>query len=93
MSRPTTRPELLERIDSDYATMRTAVDAVPADARETSGACDEWSVKHLLAHLDAWHELFLGWEAAGRAGDTPPLPTPGPMSWRGSTTRTSASET
>lgn len=81
MGRPTTRAELLKRIGSDYVAMRTAVDAVPADARETSGACEEWSVKDLLAHLDAWHKLFLGWEAAGRAGDIPQMPAPD-LTWK-----------
>lgn len=81
MSRPTTRDELLERIDTDYQAMWAVVDLLPIDAREQPGACEQWSVKDLLAHLDAWHELLLGWESDGRAGARPPMPAPG-LTWK-----------
>lgn len=80
MSRPTTRSELLERIDSDYAALWSIVDSVPIDRRESPAACEHWSVKDLLAHLDAWHELFLGWEREGRDGRRPAMPAPG-LTW------------
>jgi hypothetical protein len=53
------------------------VERVPPDARLRPGACNHSSVKDLLAHLDAWHELFLGWEAVGRNGEIPEMPAPG----------------
>lgn len=80
MSRPTTRDKLLTRIDDDAAALWRQVDAVPADDRAAPGACEQWSVKDLLAHLDAWHELFLGWERQGREGGRPAMPAPG-YSW------------
>lgn len=81
MSRPTTRAELLERISSDYQALRSVVETVPVNSRETPGACEQWSVKDLLAHLDAWHELFLTWEDSGRRGEAPEMPAPG-MTWK-----------
>lgn len=81
MARPSTRAELLDRIDRDYRAMLGVVDAVPVDSRETPGACAQWSVKDLLAHLDAWHELFLTWEEVGRRGETPEMPAPG-LTWK-----------
>ena len=42
------------------------VDAPGPAARHEPGACEAWSVKDILAHLDAWHELFLGLGAGGR---------------------------
>jgi hypothetical protein len=81
MGRPTTRDELIERIDGDYALLLAAVATVPPDAMTTPGASADWSVKDLLAHLDAWHELFLGWEQAGSAGEQPEMPAPG-LTWK-----------
>jgi hypothetical protein len=62
MSRPATRSQLLARIDSDFESLLVEVDRVPPDLRCAEGACGAWSVKDLLAHLDAWHELVLAWE-------------------------------
>jgi hypothetical protein len=81
MSRPADRSTLLARIDSDFQRLVDEAALVPAAARTEPGACDGWSVKDILAHLDAWHELFLGWERVGRAGDEPELPAPG-YSWK-----------
>lgn len=81
MGRPTTRDELLERIDADYATLLRQVEAVGRSDREVPGACEKSSVKDLLAHLHAWHELFLTWEGAGRAGGRPQMPAPG-LTWK-----------
>ncbi len=81
MGRPATRDELLERIDADYRLLLDAVDDVQPGALTTPGACEDWSVKDLLAHLDAWHELFLGWERAGAAGERPEMPAPG-LTWK-----------
>ncbi|MDR9452257.1 MAG: ClbS/DfsB family four-helix bundle protein, partial [Acidimicrobiia bacterium] len=50
---------------------------VGSGERARPGACEVWSVKDLLAHLDAWHEMVLAWEAVGSAGGTPQMPAPG----------------
>ncbi|MEM9710864.1 MAG: ClbS/DfsB family four-helix bundle protein [Actinomycetota bacterium] len=81
MSRPKDREELVERISSDFQRLVDEVDAVPTDLLEVPGVCDDWSVKDLLAHLDAWHELFLGWEEIGAGGGRPDMPAPG-LTWR-----------
>ena len=80
MSRPATRSELLARIDSDFESLLVECDLVPPDLRCAEGACGAWSVKDLLAHLDAWHELVLAWERAGRAGEPVAIPAPG-LTW------------
>lgn len=38
---------------------------------------DGWTVSDLVAHLDAWHRLFLGWVSTGRTVGRPQLPAPG----------------
>lgn len=78
--RPTTRAQLLEQAETEFTRVFDAVEAVPASHREIPGACEAWSVKDLLAHLDAWHGMFLSWEEAGSSGAKPEMPAPG-FSW------------
>ncbi|MCU0281239.1 MAG: ClbS/DfsB family four-helix bundle protein, partial [Acidimicrobiia bacterium] len=77
MPRPATRADLLAAIDSELARLIAQVQQVPPADRLRPGACGEWSVKDVLAHLDAWHEMFLDWEAAGCRGEKPVIPAPG----------------
>lgn len=74
MPRPTTKSQLLEAADHEFGRLWTAVAQVPQHARHTTGACDLWSVKDLLAHLSAWHEMTLEWEATGSTGGRPEVP-------------------
>ncbi|MDH4116611.1 MAG: ClbS/DfsB family four-helix bundle protein [Acidimicrobiia bacterium] len=54
-----------------------ALEAIPTSHRTVPGACDEWSVKDLLAHLDGWHRMLLRRHTAGRGGGRSELPAPG----------------
>ncbi len=81
MPRPSNKTELLEVIDREYAALQTEVAEIdPADLVKP-GACEDWSVKDILAHLDAWHALFLEWERAGAAGESVDMPAPG-FTWK-----------
>lgn len=77
MSRPTGKVDLLAAAESEFGRLWSAVELVPEEHLENSGACEEWSVKDLLAHLHAWHEMALGWEKAGAVGETPTIPAEG----------------
>lgn len=77
MGRPTTKAALLDAATTEFDRLWSAVDAVPPSDRSLPGACEDWSVKDLLAHLHAWHELTLGWEQAGRRGEMPAIPASG----------------
>ena len=77
MGRPTNKTDLLDAADAEFEKLWVAIDDVSQAERSTPGACETWSVKDLLAHLDAWHELFLGWESVGAAGGRPQIPAPG----------------
>lgn len=77
MPRPQTRQQLLDAASVEFARLQETVAEVAVDRREKPGACEQWSVKDLLAHLDAWHEMFLGWEAEGKLGHQPDMPAPG----------------
>ena len=77
MPRPATRADLLAAIDTELARLMAQVQQVPPADRLRPGACGDWSVKDLLAHLDAWHEMFLSWEVVGSRGGKPEMPAPG----------------
>lgn len=77
MGRPTTKQELLTAARVENERLWALIDGLSAHQRERSGVCGEWSVKDLLAHVAAWHELFLGWESEGRSGGRPAMPAPG----------------
>ncbi len=81
MPRPTDRAQLLSRSQAAFDELMAAVEAVPVEERLKAGACGGWSVKDLLAHLHAWHEMFFSWYDTGMAGGKPALPAPG-FSWK-----------
>lgn len=77
MPRPTTKVDLLAAATDEFERLWTAVESVSPDDLVSPGACDEWSVKDLLAHLYAWHEMALRWEREGAAGERPAIPADG----------------
>jgi hypothetical protein len=77
MGRPSSKQELLAAAETEFERLWAAVDLVDRGDREQPGACETWSVKDLLAHLDEWHDMVLGWEAIGSDGGTPEMPAPG----------------
>ena len=77
MGRPTSKPELLAAAEQEFDRLWETVDAVPPADREAPGACDSWSVKDILAHLDAWDRLWLRWEQAGLRGEPTSMPAEG----------------
>ncbi len=68
-------------MEQNFQAMWQEVESIPADFRLAAGACEEWSVKDILAHLDAWHDMFLLWEREGSAGRKPDMPAPG-FTWK-----------
>jgi hypothetical protein len=81
MSRPTTRTELLARMASEFARLLDEVDQVDPARRLGPSDYPRGSIKDMLAHLDAWHRMFLGWERVGRDGGATDMPAPG-YTWR-----------
>lgn len=81
MARPTSKLGLLEAMDREYTALLAEIESIEAEDRLKAGACEIWSVKDVLAHLDAWHEMFLTWEKAGVASDVSEMPAPG-YTWK-----------
>lgn len=77
MARPKDKQELLAAARHEFDRLWDAVDAVADEDRRRPGACEHWSVKDLLAHLHAWHQLAIGWEELGATGGQPEMPAPG----------------
>jgi hypothetical protein len=69
---------LVQDIEREYAALVTVLDGIPVpDYREAGVWGDGWTVNDLIAHLSAWHRLFLGWHRDGLAGRTPAMPAQG----------------
>ncbi len=81
MARPTSKVELLEAMAREHTALMGEIEDVSDTDRVVAGACEHWSIKDLLGHLDAWHEMFLTWEAAGSAREVVPMPAPG-FGWK-----------
>ncbi|MEX1295413.1 MAG: ClbS/DfsB family four-helix bundle protein [Candidatus Limnocylindrales bacterium] len=77
MTRPTTRNELLARSTAEFEALLEAVEAIEPARRVGPSDYPRGSVKDMLAHLDAWHRLFLEWERIGRAGEVAAMPATG----------------
>ena len=59
------------------ACLVAAADGVPPKRRLGPSDYPRGSVKDMLAHLDAWHRMFLEWERVGRTGEVAEMPAPG----------------
>ncbi len=68
-------------MDGEYSALIAEIDPVGLSDRHAPGACELWSIKDILGHLDAWHSMFLIWEKAGAAGESVEMPAPG-YTWK-----------
>jgi hypothetical protein len=81
MPRPTNKHDLLEAMAIQFDALQIEVSAIAPSDRTITGVCEHWSIKDILGHLDAWHEMFLLWESAGSAGEEIEMPAPG-YTWK-----------
>ena len=73
-----TKDALLSDVAREYQSLLVLVDSIPVPEQLTPGVWGEaWNVRDLIAHLHAWHELFLTWWAAGMRSAKPAMPAPG----------------
>lgn len=81
MPRPQTKQEIIAESRREFDALLETVQSVPPERRAQPGPTPEWSVKDLLAHLHAWHLMFLGWYQAGLRGEKPAVPAEG-YNWK-----------
>ncbi|CAN5639194.1 hypothetical protein BH23CHL2_BH23CHL2_18730 [soil metagenome] len=48
--------DVRQRIDESWDAFLAVIDEVPEDRLEEKGACGEWSVKDLMAHMAYWDD-------------------------------------
>lgn len=72
------KTELIEDVGRQRLLLLETLEGIPEAQRTEPGVWgDGWTVVDLVAHLDAWHRLFLVWFRQGAAGQVPDLPAPG----------------
>ena len=81
MGIPVSKDALLTSLQLERAKLLSAIEKVPPDAMTCSGACDNWSVKDIMAHLADWAARCVGWYEAGLRGEIPAIPDPD-FNWR-----------
>ena len=81
MPRPKTKEELLEANCEEFKKLLSLIKPLSETIILKSGACEQWSIKDILAHLYAWHNLYLTWYREGMAGENPQMPATG-YTWK-----------
>ena len=71
----------MERSASAFEALMEAAEAIDPGRRLAPSDYARGSIKDMLAHLDAWHRMFLEWERVGRTGEVAEMPAPG-YTWK-----------
>jgi len=71
-----TKPELLAQICSERKRLEEVLAALTPDQMLQPGACGEWTVKDVLAHISAWERRMLSWTGSHLRGEPPAVPLP-----------------
>lgn len=81
MPRARTKAELLQFGEQEYARLLALMGDLTEQQRSETPVFDNRTVKDLLAHLYAWHTLFLNWYRDGMADKKLQIPAPG-FTWK-----------
>ena len=76
MPAATNRADLLAVTAAEYVRLTDLIADLPPEVALRKRD-DDTSIKDVIGHRAHWIELFLGWEAEGRAGGQPEIPGPG----------------
>lgn len=74
MPRPQSKQELLDLIHTERTKLDRALESLSEQQKIQGGACGDWSVKDILAHLVDWEQRGLRWYRAGLQGEVPKTP-------------------
>jgi hypothetical protein len=81
MARPQTKQELLDSIHVERSKLNKALQGLSEAQQLQPGACGDWSVKDILAHLIDWEQRCLHWYHTGQQGEVPKPPDEN-FNWR-----------
>jgi hypothetical protein len=74
MPKPESKQELLESIHHERQLLEKSFRDLSDTDMTLPGACGNWSVKDILAHLVDWEQRGLSWYRAGLRGEVPKPP-------------------
>ncbi len=77
MPRARSKQQLLEFGEKEYTRLMSLLDNLNEGQLTQQPVYDNRTCKDILAHLYAWHLLFLTWYEEGMAGGKPVKPAPG----------------
>ena len=69
MPKPKNKAELQQEIELERAKLDRSFEALSEEEMARPGACGDWSVKDILAHLVDWEQRSLRWYRAGLQGE------------------------
>lgn len=81
MAKPTTKRELLTDIERERQALESILATIGPDQMTQANVIGPWSIKDVLAHLIAWHQLCIGWYMMGVHDTTTTVPAEG-FTWR-----------
>lgn len=81
MAIPKTKSELFAASQEQFGILLSLIQDAPDDILNLPGACEDWSIKDILAHLHAWHKMFLRWYTEGMSARNPNIPDKG-YTWK-----------
>lgn len=72
------KQQLIGDIEEQFSRLQGCLEGICRTRYDEPGVWgDGWTVNDLLAHLAAWHRLFLGWHRQGLEGRPPEMPAAG----------------
>jgi len=71
-----TKFELLDQILTERKRLEEVLTTLTPDQMLQPGACGEWTVKDVLAHISAWERRMIYWIGSHLHGETPDIPPP-----------------
>lgn len=81
MARARNKQQLLEFGEKELAKLLELVSILTSEQLTKKEVFENRTVKDVIAHLHAWHLLFLTWYKEGMAGNNPEKPAPG-FTWK-----------
>ncbi len=74
MEEPASKDELIRTLKTERQRWEELLNEVGPNRTETSGVTGDWSVKDIIAHVNAWEERLVAWLEAIALGTSPELP-------------------
>jgi hypothetical protein len=70
------KKSLLEQIHTERGQLEKTITRISPQGMLLPGACGEWSVKDVLAHISAWERRMIRWSQSHLKHEMPEVPLP-----------------